>query len=255
MNLFLEILIIAFVINTLFFIYAFIRKTDVVTDLSYSLSFLIASLYLYVMHAEKALLQTLVLCLVCLWALRLGFYLLSRILVTKVDHRFDDKRDSFVRFGSFWFLQATAVWIILLPVTFLMGLRGLTLNYAFLAFGMVLSVFGLVYETVADYQKTTFKKKHPKTLITTGLWAYSRHPNYFGEVLVWWGIFVMVLPYMRGLQFLVVLGPVFITLLLLFVSGVNLLEKSWKEKYGSEKYYQQYVREVSLFIPWKRKRS
>ncbi|NCC65631.1 MAG: DUF1295 domain-containing protein, partial [Spirochaetia bacterium] len=69
------------------------------------------------------------------------------------------------------------------------------------------------------------------------------------------GIFVMVLPYMRGLQFLVVLGPVFITLLLLFVSGVNLLEKSWKEKYGSEKYYQQYVREVSLFIPWKRKRS
>nr|WP_319776048.1 DUF1295 domain-containing protein [uncultured Sphaerochaeta sp.] len=134
MNLFLEILVIAFGINTLFFIYAFIQKTDVVTDLSYSLSFLIATLYLYLIHAEKALLQTVLLGMVSLWALRLGFYLLSRILATKVDHRFDDKRDSFVRFGTFWLLQATAVWIILLPVTFAMGQKGLVLNYPFLAY-------------------------------------------------------------------------------------------------------------------------
>ena len=159
MNLFLEILIIAFGINTLFFIYAFIRKTDVVTDLSYSLSFLIASLYLYLRHAEKALLQTLLLGIVGLWALRLGLYLLSRILATKVDHRFDDKRDSFIRFGTFWLLQATAVWIILLPVTFAMGQAALSLNYALLCIGLVISLFGLLYETIADYQKNSFKKK------------------------------------------------------------------------------------------------
>jgi len=253
MNLFLEILLISFGINTLFFIYAFIRKTDVVTDLSYSLSFLIAVLYLYLLHAEKALLQTVLLSVVSLWALRLGAYLLSRILATKVDHRFDDKRDSFVRFGTFWLLQATAVWIILLPVTFAMGQIGLQINYPFLLIGLGISLFGLIYETVADYQKNTFKKKHPKKLITSGVWAYSRHPNYFGEILVWWGIFVMVLPALKGVDFLVVLGPVFITLLLLFVSGVNLLEKSWKEKYGNEAYYQTYVRQTSLFIPWKKR--
>lgn len=191
-----------------------------------------------------------------LWALRLGSYLLSRILATKVDHRFDDKRDSFVRFGTFWLLQATAVWIILLPVTFAMGGQiDLQINYPFLLIGLGISLFGLIYETVADYQKNTFKKKYPKKLITSGVWAYSRHPNYFGEILVWWGgIFVMVLPYLEGgAYYLVAFGPVFITLLLLFVSGVNLLEKSWKEKYGNEEYYQMYVRQTSLFIPWKKR--
>ncbi len=253
MNIFLETLIIAFVINTVFFIYAFIRKTDVVTDLSYSLSFFLATTYIYMVHAEKKLLQTLMFVIVILWALRLGSYLLGRILKTKVDHRFDDKRDSFVRFGVFWLLQASAVWVILLPVTFAMGSQGLLINMPFLISGFVLSLFGLIYETIADYQKNTFKKKNPKTLITTGLWATSRHPNYFGEVLVWWGTLIMVLPYLRGATFLVAFGPVFITVLLLFVSGVNLLEKSWKEKYGQEAYYQTYVRQTSIFIPWKKR--
>ncbi|HKM07699.1 MAG TPA: DUF1295 domain-containing protein [Sphaerochaeta sp.] len=253
MNLFLETLIIAFVINTVFFIYAFIRKTDVVTDLSYSLSFFLATTYIYMVHAEKNLVQTMLLVIVALWALRLGSYLLSRILATKTDHRFDDKRDSFVRFGIFWLLQATAVWVILLPVTFAMGSKALVIDMPFLIAGFVISIFGLIYEAVADYQKNTFKKKNPKTLITSGLWATSRHPNYFGEILVWWGTLVVVLPYLSGSAFLVALGPVFITLLLLFVSGVNLLEKSWKEKYGQEAYYQEYVRQTSIFIPWKKK--
>ena len=253
MNLFLETLIIAFGINTVFFIYAFIRKTDVVTDLSYSLSFFLATTYLYVMHAEKNLLQTLLLVIVLLWALRLGSYLFSRIRATKVDHRFDDKRDSFVRFGIFWLLQATAVWVVLLPVTFAMGAKALVINMPFLIVGFVISVFGLIYETVADRQKNTFKKKNHKKLITSGLWATSRHPNYFGEILVWWGTLIVVLPYLSGATYLVILGPVFITLLLLFVSGVNLLEKSWKEKYGQEAYYQEYVRQTSIFIPWKKR--
>lgn len=254
MNLFLETLLIAFVINTVFFIYAFKRKTDVVTDLSYSLSFFLATTYIYVVHAQKNLLQTLLLVLVVLWALRLGSYLLSRILATKVDHRFDDKRDSFVRFGTFWLLQATAVWVILLPVTFAMGAKDLVINMPFLIVGFAISLFGLIYETIADHQKTTFKKKNPTKLITTGLWASSRHPNYFGEILVWWGTLIVVFPYLSGASYLVALGPVFITLLLLFVSGVNLLEKSWKEKYGKEAYFQEYVRQTSIFIPWKKRK-
>lgn len=254
MNLFLETLLIAFGINTIFFIYAFKRKTDVVTDLSYSLSFFLATTYIYVVHSQKNLVQTLLLVVVVLWALRLGSYLLSRILATKVDHRFDDKRDSFFRFGAFWLLQATAVWVIMLPVTFAMGAQDLVINMPFLIVGFALSIFGLVYETIADHQKTTFKKKNPTKLITTGLWATSRHPNYFGEILVWWGTLIVVLPYLSGATYLVAFGPAFITVLLLFVSGVNLLEKSWKEKYGKEDYFKEYVRQTSIFIPWKKRK-
>lgn len=254
MNLFLETLIIAFGINTLFFIYAFIRKTDVVTDLSYSLSFFLATTYIYIVHAEKNLLQTMILVIVILWALRLGSYLLSRILATKVDHRFDDKRNSFVRFGAFWLLQATAVWVIMLPITFAMGANGILINMPFLFVGFAISLFGLIYETIADLQKSSFKKKNPTKLTTHGLWATSRHPNYFGEILVWWGTLIVVLPYLSGPLFLVAFGPLFITLLLLFVSGVNLLEQSWKEKYGKEAYYQEYIRQTSIFIPWKKRK-
>jgi len=253
MNLFLESFIIITIINSVFFIYAFIRKTDIVTDLSYSLSFLLASSYLYLFHAEKQLVQTLLWLFVSLWALRLGAYLLSRIIKIKVDHRFDDKRDSFFKFGAFWLLQTIAVWIILLPVTFTLAQRGLVINLPILLAGSVVWLVGLVYEALADWQKTTFKKDNPARLITNGLWKYSRHPNYFGELLVWWGILLVVLPYLGGWSYATVVGPIFITLLLLFVSGIPLLEKSWQERYGKEAYFQEYLARTSLIIPMRKK--
>ncbi len=249
MNLFLESFIITTIINTVFFIYAFIRKTDIVTDLSYSLSFLLAATYLYVVHAEKQLVQTLLWLFVSLWALRLGAYLLSRIIKIKVDHRFDDKRDSFFKFGAFWLLQTIAVWIILLPVTFILAQDGLVVNLPLTLAGSAVWLLGLLYEAVADWQKTTFKKNNPSRLITSGLWKYSRHPNYFGEMLVWWGIMLIALPYLNGWAYATVAGPVFITFLLIFVSGIPLLEKSWQERYGKEAYFQQYVARTSLLIP------
>ncbi len=250
MNLFIDSLIITFIINTVFFIYAFIRKTDVVTDLSYSLSFLLVTSYMYFFHAEKGLVQTLLWLFVSLWAIRLGYYLLGRILKTKVDHRFDDKRNSFVRFGSFWLLQAIAVWIILLPVTYLLSQKDVVVQMPLLIIGSLIWLVGLVYEGVADAQKTNFKKNNPQRLITTGLWRYSRHPNYFGEMLVWWGIMLVVVPYLRSLAYATVIGPLFITLLLLFVSGIPLLEQSWQERYGKEAYFQEYMKKTSLIIPW-----
>ena len=249
MNLFLESFIITTIINSVFFIYAFIRKTDVVTDLSYSLSFLLTASYLYLVHAEKQLVQTLLWLFVSLWALRLGAYLLSRIIKIKVDHRFDDKRNSFFKFGAFWLLQTIAVWIILLPVTFILAQKGLRVNLPLLLVGSAVYLVGLVYEAVSDWQKTTFKKKHPARLITSGLWKYSRHPNYFGELLVWWGILLVALPYLSSWAYATIIGPIFITLLLLFVSGIPLLEKSWQERYGKEAYFQEYIARTSLLIP------
>jgi steroid 5-alpha reductase family enzyme len=108
-----------------------------------------------------------------------------------------------------------------------------------------------VVEAAADAQKSAFKANDANRgrFITTGLWRYSRHPNYFGEILVWWGLFVYAVPFLHGAAFAVVVGPVFITLLLLFVSGIPLLERSADEKYGDDPAYRDYKRRTSILVP------
>lgn len=249
MIIYLESLLIVAAINLLFFIIAFTLKTDIVTDLSYTLSFILLSIYLLVMHAQSDLISLIIFFGVVLWALRLGGYLLTRILQLKVDHRFDDKRDSFLKFGAFWLLQAFTVSVVMLPEIFLLSHSPDTIYPLTLTAGLILWLIGFIIESTADAQKSAFKKVHPKRLITTGLWKFSRHPNYFGEMLVWWGLALVILPYLKGYSYLVLLGPVFITLLLLFVSGIPLLEKSWKDRYGDQPYYQEYIRKTPLLIP------
>jgi steroid 5-alpha reductase family enzyme len=108
-----------------------------------------------------------------------------------------------------------------------------------------------VIEAVSDAQKSAFKGKQTEgeRFITSGLWRYSRHPNYFGELLVWWGLFVFAVPFLAGAAFLVVVGPVFITVLLLFVSGIPLLERSAEERYGDDPAYREYKRRTSVLVP------
>jgi steroid 5-alpha reductase family enzyme len=110
---------------------------------------------------------------------------------------------------------------------------------------------GLVIEAAADAQKSAFKAKEEnrERFITSGLWSYSRHPNYFGEMLVWWGLFIYAVPFLQGAAFAVVIGPVFITLLLLFVSGIPLLEQSAEAKYGDDPAYREYRRRTSILVP------
>ena len=110
---------------------------------------------------------------------------------------------------------------------------------------------GLVIETAADAQKSAFKGKQENRgrFIERGLWRYSRHPNYCGEMLVWWGLFVFAVPFLHGAAFAVVIGPVFITLLLLFVSGIPLLEKSADKRWGGEPEYEAYKARTSVLVP------
>ena len=174
--------------------------------------------------------------LVLIWAARLGLYLFRRILRIKVDHRFDQMRDKPLRFARFWVLQAITVAVVMLPVSYLLGQDGAPGFGAWEVVGAAVWLAGLVIEAVSDAQKSAFKAKQTagKQFITSGLWKYSRHPNYFGEMLVWWGLFVFSVPFLDGAAFAVVIGPVFITLLLLFVSGIPLLERSAEAKYGDD---------------------
>jgi steroid 5-alpha reductase family enzyme len=271
MNPFYLSVVVAIVVNGLFFAYAATKKTDVVTDLSYSLSFALVSFFILVSNRSAGLVALLPAVLTIIWAARLGAYLFTRINKTKVDHRFDGMRDVPLKFARFWILQAVAVVLILLPVAAsvfgstarqtglpsalqaVMAALGAEKPRAFGIFellGILMWLKGFFFEVVADAQKSAFKNAGKPGVITTGLWKYSRHPNYFGETLLWWGLFVYVIPVLSGALWLTILGPVFITLLLLFVSGIPLLEQSADRKYGDDPAYQEYKRRTSLFVPW-----
>lgn len=242
--------VIALAVNAAFFAVAAARRTDVVTDLSYSLTFGVLALVLPFTGAREPV-QLVASLLVLLWALRLGAYLFRRILRMKVDHRFDEMRDKPLRFARFWLLQAIAVAVIMLPVTYLLDRSDAQGFGGWAVAGAALWLVGLVIETVADAQKSAFRSREENRgrFITTGLWRYSRHPNYFGEILVWWGLFVYAVPFLDGSAFAVVIGPVFITLLLLFVSGIPLLERSADEKYGDDPAYRDYKQRTSILVP------
>jgi len=241
---------VALAVNAAFFAVAAIRKTDLVTDLSYSLSFAVLALALPDAGAHKPL-QLVASLMVLLWAFRLGGYLFTRILRIKVDHRFDELRDKPLRFARFWLLQAISVAVIMLPVSYLLGRDGAPGFGPWAIAGLAIWLVGLAIETVSDAQKSAFKgmEKNRGRFISSGLWRYSRHPNYFGEMLVWWGLFVYAVPFLDGAAFAVAIGPAFLTLLLLFVSGIPPLERSAEARYGADPAYREYRRRTSILLP------
>ena len=247
----IESLGISVAINALMFIVAFLKKTDKLTDLSYSLTFIAITIF-SILTNNLSVVKLTAAAIVLLWAFRLGSYLLYRIKIMGRDKRFDDKRNSFVRFGGFWALQAITAWIVMLPVTLLFGAVSADEITPLVAFGVAISVFGIFFETVADLQKFIFiqDKKNKGKWIETGLWKYSRHPNYFGEILVWSGIYLITLEYLTRTDLLLsAVSPLFITVMLVFVSGIPLLEKSADKKWSRNAKYRKYKEETSILVP------
>lgn len=185
-----------------------------------------------------------------LWAVRIGTFLLIRVLKVGKDSRFDGIRENFVKFSKFWVGQALTAWVLMLPVT--IGLyRGGNVD-ALVFIGVAIWLTGLTVEALADYQKFRFNlnKNNAGKWIHEGVWKYSRHPNYFGEMLVWCGIYVACFGALSPLERLIGLAsPVLISVVLLFVSGVPILEKSADARWGTLKAYQEYKRRTRLLIP------
>ena len=215
LNLF-HYLLISLGINILMFIPAFKFKTDKLTDLSYALSFIILVLLVLIL-APFSILNLVVALMVVAWGLRLGGFLFIRIRKIKKDKRFDGMRESFFKFLRFWVLQGMSVWIILLAA--LLFLISPDKNVCWL--GFVIWLVGLLVEATADLQKSKFRQleQNKGKFIQSGLWKYSRHPNYFGEILCWLGIYVFVFPAL-GLSYKLIglLSPLYIIILLLLLS-------------------------------------
>ena len=251
----LTALIISILIQAVFFAFASAFKTDKVTDLSYGLSFILIIFYLLLTVNTIGVVQSIISLMVIIWGLRLIVYLFKRILITGKDKRFDGIRENFKRFLQFWTFQAIAVWIISLPSIVIIS-KNIRLEYSlFLYIGSFIWTLGILIESFADQQKFEFKNnpKNKDKWIETGIWKYSRHPNYFGEMLCWWGIYTITLPYLRGFEHIVIIGPLFISFLLLFVSGIPTLEKKYDEKYKDDPAYQDYKNRTSLLLPLPKK--
>jgi steroid 5-alpha reductase family enzyme len=195
--------------------------------------------------------------MVCVWALRLGSFLFMRVKKAGFDRRFTVMKTMFVRFLLTWTLGGTWVFI-----TFSAGLTAITSEKHtdadfFLFLGGLLWLAGFSIEVIADKQKTVFRAntENAGKFIRTGLWSISRHPNYFGEMMLWLGIAVIALPTLVGWQFATLISPIFVILLISKVSGVNLLEANANERWGSDSEYQKYVASTPVIVPFLGRRT
>ncbi|KAJ3116430.1 hypothetical protein HDU96_009687 [Phlyctochytrium bullatum] len=204
--------------------------------------------------------QIIVTVLVLAWCARLGGFLFLRVLRTP-DKRFDDLKSNFVKFSIPWILQV--MWIFLTALAAFIVLANHPVpkkgnpsstqpafqwsDYV----GLAIWLFGFIFETTADTQKQIFKNKHPRDFIRTGVWRYSRYANYFGEVTLWFGMFVLCAAgFVEPWQWVAVISPVFVFCLIYFISGVALLEASSEKRYGNDPEYQAYKARTSKFVPW-----
>lgn len=241
----------AFLIQWLAFIPAYAAQTERFYDLTGSLSYIAVTLLLVLLTPGIDARGLLLAALVLVWAARLGSFLFRRISKAGKDDRFDEIKPSFVRFLSVWTIQG--IWI-----AFTAAAAWVAMTSAnrvgpdwFAVAGLLVWVAGFSFEVVADSQKSRFSADpaNKGKFISTGLWAKSRHPNYFGEILLWIGVAIIALPVLQGWQWVALISPVFVALLITKVSGVPHLEKKADKKWGGQADYEAYKKNTPVLIP------
>lgn len=241
----------AFVINWIVFIPAFLFQTEKFFDITGSLTYITVTLTAFLLAPVRDARGVLLVGLVIIWAVRLGTFLFKRVHKAGKDGRFDELKPNFLRFLSVWTLQG--LWV---TFTLAAALVAITTSVKkpvdiFAIIGFVVWLAGIAIETAADTQKSRWRANpgNKGKFINVGLWSKSRHPNYFGEILLWIGIAIIALPVLRGWQFVALISPVFVTLLLTKISGIPLLEKRADEQWGGQEDYEDYKKNTPVLIP------
>ncbi|HSQ39283.1 MAG TPA: DUF1295 domain-containing protein, partial [Anaerolineales bacterium] len=244
----------AFLIQWLAFIPAYLFQTEKFFDLTGSITYIsvIGVAVCYSRYSvELDARSVLVAALVIVWALRLGTFLFTRIKKAGKDDRFDELKPSFIRFLNVWTIQG--LWVTFTAAAALVAITTATRKElaVFAILGFLVWVFGFTIEVIADSQKSRFSAnpENKGRFIQTGLWSRSRHPNYFGEIVLWIGIAIIAIPVLQGWQWVAMISPIFVTLLLTRVSGIPLLEKKADKKWGGQADYETYKKNTPVLIP------
>jgi steroid 5-alpha reductase family enzyme len=244
----------AFIIQWLVFIPAYIYQTEKYFDITGSITYITVtgvalcySRYSIPLDARSILVAALVI----IWAIRLGTFLFSRIRKAGKDDRFDEIKPNFFRFLNVWTIQG--LWVTFTAAAALVAITSATRKGldAFAVIGALVWVIGFAIEVTADAQKSRFNAdpSNKGKFIRTGLWSRSRHPNYFGEIVLWIGIAIIAIPVLQGWQWVAMISPLFVTLLLTRVSGIPLLEKKSDKKWGGQADYEEYKKNTPVLIP------
>ncbi len=245
--------LLAFVIQWVAFVPAYLKQTERFYDLTGSCTYIaVVGLALW-LGGKTDSLSLVVAAMVSLWALRLGSFLFLRIRADGNDSRFDKIKPNPMRFFTTWTLQGLWVFLTLAAVlVILTSPQSAPLGIISFA-GIALWVIGFLIEVIADHQKRAFRRARALgetgPFISSGLWASSRHPNYFGEIVLWAGLAIVALPLMQGWQWIGLISPVFVTLLLTRVSGIPMLEQKADSLWGGNPAYQVYKANTPVLIP------
>ncbi len=239
-------------IQWLMFLPSYLKSTEHYFDITGSITFITVSVLAFILSDNKNIRSILLTLLIIVWATRLGVFLLKRVKAAGSDGRFDDLKD-FSTFFMVWNLQA--LWI---TFTLLSSLIIFTSNHSgnleiYDYIGLITWISGLFIEVVADKQKSDFKNdiSNKNKFISTGLWKYSRHPNYLGEIILWTGITIIAIPLFSGWSWLGLISPVFVFIMLKFISGVRILENRADMKWGKDKEYLKYKNSTPEIFPFK----
>jgi len=241
---------IGFILHWAIFIPSYALQTEHYFDLTGSLSYITTVIVAMVLNPSLDIRDLIICAMILVWAVRLGSFLFWRIKKDGQDKRFIVMKTKFTWFLLTWTLGG--LWVL---VTMAAGLAALTSNttveLGILGYvGIALWLFGFAVEIIADNQKTQFKKdpNNKDRFITSGLWSWSQHPNYFGEITLWLGLALFTYPVLSGWQLVTLISPIFVYLLLTRVSGIPTLDRLAKEKWGSDSDYIAYVEATSKLM-------
>jgi steroid 5-alpha reductase family enzyme len=240
-----------YLIQWVAFIPAYTNQTEKFFDLTGSLTYISVSILALIFSPNLNSRSILLAILVIVWAGRLGTFLYRRIQKDGKDGRFDEIKPNFLRFLNVWTIQA--LWVTFTAAAAFIAISASNeVPLGILAIiGLLVWIAGFAIEAMADYQKSQFKAdpKNKGKFIDVGLWSKSRHPNYFGEIVLWIGVAIIAYPVLQGWQLVGLISPIFVTLLLTKVSGVPMLENRADEKWGGQADYEAYKKNTPVLIP------
>ena len=248
---------ISYVLHWLIFIPSFIYQTEHYFDLTGSISYLTGIGVAFYLNPSVDPRDLIIGAMIVIWAVRLGTFLFMRVKQDGKDGRFTVMKTQF-----HWFLMTWTIGGLWVFLTMAAGLAAITSNVTapigiMTYIGIALWIFGFSIEVIADKQKRIFKKQpnKEKEFITSGLWAWSRHPNYFGEITLWFGLTLIALPVLSGWQLVTLISPIFVYILLTRISGVTMLEARGMKKWGDDPEYLNYIKDTPKLMLRKPKSS